>query len=242
MKRLWIGFFAAMVWLSATAGVDLFPITVDVQDKEALQRGARLFMNYCSGCHSLRYLRYNRMASDLGLTTFSGEVDNDLLVNNLIFTKAMAHDPIQISMPETDARQWFGRVPPDLSLSARERGPRWLYTYLNSFYADTTRPFGANNALVPDVAMPNVLAPLRGHVIAEHPHGVAPGQLVLVASGEMSEQQFDSALHDLVTFLVYVAEPAQLIRYRLGLFVMIYLSFFIMVAYQLKVFYWRRIK
>ena len=220
----------------------LLPIDTDVQDPARLQRGAKIFMNYCSGCHSLRFMRYNRMARDLGLTTFTGEIDTDLLKNNLIFTTAQIQDPIQISMPPTDARQWFGQTPPDLSLSARERGADWIYTYLKSFYVDKSRPFGANNLLVPDVAMPNILAPLQGSVIAEN-HGDSmdrqkPLDIVLVARGEMTEQEFDSALQDLVTFLVYVAEPVQLIRYRIGVFVLLFLLIFLVVAYRLKRSYW----
>ena len=216
----------------------LLPIDTDVQDPARLQRGAKIFMNYCSGCHSLRFMRYNRMARDLGLTTFTGEIDTDLLKNNLIFTTAQIQDPIQISMPPTDARQWFGRTPPDLSLSARERGADWIYTYLKSFYVDKSRPFGANNLLVPDVAMPNILAPLQGNVIAEKNSELKPSDIVLVARGEMTEQEFDSALQDLVTFLVYVAEPVQLIRYRIGVFVLLFLLVFLVVAYRLKRSYW----
>jgi ubiquinol-cytochrome c reductase cytochrome c1 subunit len=223
--------------------VDLLPLTVDLHDTAALQRGAKVFMNYCSGCHSLRYMRYNRMAKDLELMTFSGAIDTHLLVSNLIFTKATVYEPIVNSMPETDARQWFGRVPPDLSLAARERGSAWIYTYLKSFYLDTTRPFGANNLLVPDVSMPNVLAPLEGTVIAVHQktHEDHPLSLVLIEQGEMSPQQFNRTLQDLVTFLTYVAEPVQLIRYRMGLIVILFLFVFFMVAYQLKTMYWRNL-
>jgi ubiquinol-cytochrome c reductase cytochrome c1 subunit len=244
MIRLFLALISA-AWLQmAVAQVEIASVAIDLHDKARLQRGATLYMNYCSGCHSLRYMRYNRMAKDLGLTTFSGEVDNDLLVSNLIFTSAEVHDPIRISMPEVDARQWFGRLPPDLSLSARERGPDWIYTYLKSFYADSSRPFGANNALVPDVAMPNVLGPLAGIVVADserHLAGQPPSHLVLHEPGEMSPQQFDSALQDLVTFLVYVGEPAQLVRYKLGFFVLLFLCVFLVFAYQLKRSYWRNI-
>ena len=163
---LLIGLLITSLPAAATTPVKLASIDVDVQIQSRIQRGAKLFMNYCSGCHSLRYMRYNRMAEDLGLTTFDGELDQDLLVSNLIFTSATIYDPIQISMPPVDAQQWFGITPPDLSLSARERGPEWIYTYLKSFYADDSRPFGTNNLLVPDVAMPNILAPLAGKVIA----------------------------------------------------------------------------
>lgn len=244
MKKILLCLILMISWIQiAVADAELIPVTIDLQDSEKLQRGARIFMNYCSGCHSLRYMRYNRMANDLGLTTFTGDIDSDLLVSNLIFTTAKVYDPIQNSMPAEDARQWFGRVPPDLSLSARERGAEWLYTYLKSFYFDKKRPFGANNALVPDVAMPNVLAPLEGRVIAEPQADSAnqrlPMHLVLIERGEMTEQQFDSTLQDLVTFLVYVGEPAQLVRHRIGVIVILFLCIFLIVAYLLKRAYWR---
>ena len=242
MNKLLLGLFIMISWGSVFADdIELLPVTVDVRDTASLQRGAKFFMNYCSGCHSLRFMRYNRMAQDLGLTTFTGEVDSDLLVSNLIFTTAKIHDPIQNSMPAVDAQQWFGRVPPDLSLAARTRGSAWIYTYLKSFYADKKRPFGANNALVPDVTMPNILAPLEGRVINESSEHELPLRLVLVEHGEMSQQQFDSALHDLVTFLVYVAEPVQLIRYRMGVVVMLFLGLFLILAYRLKRVFWRNI-
>ena len=242
-KTLWLCLLIASSWMPiALADEPLLPIHIDVHDTAKLQRGAKVFMNYCSGCHSLRYMRYNRMAKDLGLTTFTGDIDSDLLINNLIFTTAKLHDPIENSMPANDARQWFGRVPPDLSLSAREHGAPWIYTYLKSFYLDKKRPFGANNALVPDVAMPNILAPLEGKVIAETPaNHHLPVRRILIKPGEMSQQQFDSTLQDLVTFLAYVAEPVQLVRYRIGIFVIVFLCFFLLVAYQLKKIYWRQV-
>lgn len=222
------------------------PLKIDVSNKVQLQHGAQLFMNYCSGCHALRYMRYNQMAHDLGLTTFDGHIDQNLLINNLIFTQARIADPIQISMPVADARQWFGKAPPDLSLSARQRGATWLYTYLKSYYLDDTRPYRANNLLVPNVAMPNVLAPLQGIVVrrqAQHAKNeLLDETLVLVKKGEISAQEFDLALQDLVTFLVYVGEPAQLIRYRLGIGVTIFLIIFASMAYQLKRIYWKKVK
>lgn len=247
MNKFVLVMLIIMSWMHAfAANIDaLLPIKIDLQNTEKLQRGATFFMNYCSGCHALRYLRYNRMARDLGLTTFSGEIDTDLLVNNLIFTSAKMADPIQVSMPEEDALQWFGRVPPDLSLSARERGPEWIYTYLKSFYVDKTRPFGANNLIMPDVAMPNVLAPLGGIVIAKYTnntHQKLPSALVLVEPGEMNQQQFDSALKDLVTFLVYVAEPVKLVRYQFGVVVIVFLCIFLVVAYRLKKNYWKNVQ
>lgn len=185
-------------------------------EQAKLRHGAKIFMSYCSGCHSLRYLRYNRMASDLGLS-----FDKDLLVNNLVATQIKKEDPIQISLAPTDARAWFGMVPPDLSLITREKGALWVHTYLKSFYADKSRPFGTNNTLVPEVAMPNVLKPLYD---------------------EVNQEQFEKMLEDLVNFLVYVGEPAKLVRYRLGVFVLTFLFIFIVVAYELKNIYWKKEK
>ncbi|MBN9227639.1 MULTISPECIES: cytochrome c1 [Legionella] len=196
------------------------PVEFNVQDKASLQRGARLFMNYCSGCHSLKYLRYNHMAKGLGLTRFDGQINEDLLKNNLIFTQATINDPIRIALPPEDAKQWFGVVPPDLSLVAREKGTRWLYSYLNGFYKDEARPFGTNNRLVPDVAMPNILDTLNH---------------------ELPSGQFNMNLQDLVTFLAYVGEPIQPLRYRMGFFVVGFLFVLFLVAVGLKTVYWRKI-
>ncbi|KTC91933.1 cytochrome c1 [Legionella cincinnatiensis] len=195
-------------------------LSIDIDDKASLQRGAKLFMNYCSGCHSLKYLRYNRMAKGLGLMRFAGQIDEDLLKNNLIFTQATIHDPIQIAMPPEDAKQWFGIVPPDLSLIVRAKGAKWLYNYLSSFYKDDSRPFGTNNYLVPDVAMPNILDTLHD---------------------KMQSRQFDESLLDLVTFLTYVSEPTKTERYHLGFFVIGFLVILFLVSLCLKIVYWRKI-
>lgn len=249
MNKFFI-FIIGLVWITAVTateinGVSLLPVTIDLHDKEALQRGARMYMNYCSGCHSLQYLRYNRMAEDLGLTTFDGAVDENLLLNNLIFTHAQIYDPIKISMPPIDARQWFGIMPPDLSLVARARGASWLYTYLKSFYADDSRPFGSNNLLFPLVAMPNVLEPLSGKVVAlkspQNSKNTATPSLMQVEKGTMNNLEFNSALQDLITFLVYTSEPSRLLRYRLGGFVLVFLLLFTVVIYRLKKAYWKKI-
>lgn len=248
MKRVVLFALIAMVAVTHAAtnsAVSIEPIAIDLNDKEALQRGAALYMNYCSGCHSIKYMRYNRMAKDMGLTTFTGEVDNNLLYNNLVFTEAKAHDPIRIAMPAEEARTWFGVIPPDLSLTAREKGSAWIYTYLTSFYADKTRPYGANNLLVPGVAMPNVLLPLSGRRVAIK--DTVDGKEIIdylqtVESGEMTPQRFDSAVRDLVHFLTYVSEPAQLVRYRIGVGVLLFLGLFLIVAYLLKKTFWQAIK
>ncbi|MBA2709896.1 MAG: cytochrome c1 [Tatlockia sp.] len=175
-------------------------------------------MNYCSGCHSLRYMRYNRIAKDLGLTTSGKKVDATLL-SNLIFTSAKISDPVRIAMPKTDATKWFGLMPPDLSLSARERGPVWIYRFLTEYYPDKTRPFGTNNRLVPDTAMPDVLYPLKG----------------------LNQDEYKKNLDDLLTFLVYVGEPIKILRFQIGWFVIVFLGIFSIVAYFLKQIYWKKI-
>lgn len=217
-------------------------LSINVQNKASLQRGAKLFMNYCSGCHSLKYLRYNRMAVDLGLMTHDGQLDEGLLKNNLIFTQATIYDPIEVAIPPEDAKQWFGIVPPDLSLTARDRGALWLYTYLKSFYSDNLQAFGTNNLLFPEVAMPNILEPLIGKTVLMHNKGDDKPYLQLIGQGEMSPAQLNEALNDLVTFLVYVGEPGQLIRYQLGICVIAFLFALFFVAYWLQRIYWRRIK
>lgn len=242
----------AMVGKAADSSYPLERVEVDVGDRPALQRGAKMFMNYCSGCHSLQYLRYNRMAKDLGLLTFDGRLDKDLLYNNLIFTTAKAHDPIEIAMPKEDARQWFGVLPPDLSLVARVRGEDWLYTYLHSFYRDKKRPFGSNNALFKDVAMPNVLANLQGEQIAKYKieRVSIDGKkrklkkldyLQRLSDGDMTEHEFDQAVKDIVTFLVYTAEPMKLERQRMGWWVIGFLLLVFVFAYWMKRDYWREI-
>ncbi|GGI83131.1 cytochrome c [Legionella impletisoli] len=229
---------------AADAEIDWHEVKINLSNQASLQRGAKYFMNYCSGCHSLKYLRYSQMAKGLGLITFDGSIAKDLLMNNLVFTKATVYDPIEIAMPREDAEQWFGRMPPDLTLSAREKGANWIYTYLKSFYKDESRPFGSNNRLVPDVSMPNILAPLQGEVIALNPdqsNDPSHLKLALVEQGIMTQQQFDSMLQDLVNFLVYAAEPNLLKRYTIGSVVIAFLIILAVFAYLLKRVYWKKI-
>ncbi|WP_058533312.1 cytochrome c1 [Legionella saoudiensis] len=211
-----------------------------MDNKPSLQRGAKLYMNYCSGCHSLKYLRYNHMAEGLGLIGFDGRIDEDLLKNNLIFTDATVNDPIRIALPPEDAKQWFGVVPPDLSLVTREKGANWLFSYLKSFYTDNSRPFGVNNLMVPGVAMPNILEPLIGEMTLVPGTKEQAPHLSLVKEGELSAAQLDSLLQDLVSFLIYVGEPTQAIRHRLGGIVLAFLLVFLLVVFALKRVYWQK--
>ncbi len=226
------------IWSINSNTQGLLPI---VQDKPALQRGARTFMNYCSGCHSLKYLRYNRMAEGLGLIGYDGRTDEDLLTNNLIFTTAKVNDPIRIALPPEDAKQWFGVVPPDLSLVAKEKGQSWLYQYLQSFYNDNSRPFGTNNLLVPGVAMPDILAPLAGEKVLIRNNENGSLHLMLASHGELNGAQLDLLIQDLVGFLVYVSEPELAVRYQIGIFVVGFFLIFLLVAIYLKKLYWQKI-
>lgn len=224
---------------------------VQLNNKAALQKGAKLFMNFCASCHTLKYLRYNQLARDLELTDYQGQIDTNLLYNNIIFTKSKVHEPVENAMPKVDARQWFGVEPPDLSLIAKVRSPDWLYSYLTGFYTDPSRPFGVNNLVAPDVAMPNVLVNMQGEqfpLFREETvrlNGTYISQTVegvlLLKRGVMYEQEFNSAVSDLVTFLVYVSEPIKTKRITIGIGVIFFLVLLLAVVYCLKKNYWKNI-
>ena len=234
-------------------GINLLKAPINISDILSLQRGAKLYINYCSGCHSLNFIRYNRVAQDLKLVDKDNQIDGQLLKNNLIFTGAKISDPIQTGIRKEDAKSWFGVAPPDLSLIARSRGSDWLYTYLLSFYRDRTRPFGANNLLFNETAMPDVLVLLRGTQIPVYQikNVVVDGKsqqireikhLVITESGTMSPQQFNTAVADIVNFLTYVGEPTKPTRQSFGIWVVGYLILFAAVTYFLKKEYWKKIK
>lgn len=144
--------------LLASGGEETLSANIRSGDKIAIQKGARTYMNYCVACHSMKYMRYETLVEGAGIPA-------DILQKNLMFTGDRVTDHITNNLPEQDAKEWFGIVPPDLTLVARVRGVDWLYTYLKSFYTDTKRPFGVNNTLFKDVAMPHVLAPLQGEQV-----------------------------------------------------------------------------
>ena len=234
--------FAAAMLLSfsalAAAGGPVQHAGTDLSDKASLQRGAQLFMNYCSSCHSLKYLRYSRMAEDLGLT--EGEV-----MENLNFTGAKFGEQILTAMPAEGAAQWFGTVPPDLSLTSRVRGPDWIFSYLKAFHIDDSRPLGWNNTVFPNASMPNVLWELQG--IQQPVYGgqdEATGEplidrLEISTPGSMNAAEFDQAARDITAFLEYAGEPIALKREAIGVWVMLFLAFFTFLAWLLKKEYWK---
>ncbi len=212
---------------------------VDLHDTASLQRGARLFVNYCMGCHSLDYMRYNRLGQDIGLSEAQ-------VRDNLVIGDAKVGDTMGVSMRAADAAKWFGVAPPDLSVVARARGADWLYSYLIGFYADDnpSRPFGVNNLVFKDVAMPHVLWRLQG---VQQPVFAEPDEsgqrpitgLEAGTAGEMQPGEFRLAMHDLVNFLVYVGEPAQLLRARIGPWVLLFLALLFVLSRALYKEYWR---
>lgn len=212
----------------------------DVANVASLQRGARNFVNYCMGCHSAQYVRYNRLGQDLG-------INEDQLVANLMFAAEKPHETMQIAMPEEDAQRWFGQPPPDLSLIARSRGPDYLYNFLRTFYLDDTTPTGVNNLCLENASMPHVLWELQGLQRLVEPddedeHGTATPSLELAVAGTLSPEEYDQFVRDTVNFLEYIGEPIQLERRRLGVWVLAFLFVFGLFAYLLKSEIWKDIK
>ncbi len=242
MKKWIVILFAMLPSLAMAAGasVHLDKAHVDLTDKASLQNGAKLFMNYCFGCHSTQYQRYERVATDL-------EIPADLMKENLIFNpEAKIGDLMVNSMPPKQAANWFGAPPPDLTLVARVRGADWIYTYLRSFYVDPSRPFGVNNIVFPSVGMPHVLEELQGIPTPVYGTKHVDGEEVQIVvgtetdgTGELSTGEYDKAVGDLVNFLVYSGDPVQLERHAIGWWVMGFLVILTIIVVLLKKEYWR---
>lgn len=244
-------------------GVATQHANIDVHDKESLQNGAKYYMNYCMGCHSLKFSRYNRMAEDMGLnesSDFTADEVTALLKENLIFTRDEdgKQDKVGALMKNAystkAAAEAFGTAVPDLSLVGRSRGTDWIYSYLKGFYTDPSRPMGVNNTVFKDVGMPNVLWELQGTQELEHSnvddkvdddhhggHDEGP-KLTITKPGKMSEAEFDTVARDITNFLTYVSEPAQLSRYTIGIFVLLFLLVLWGFSYALSKEYWKDIK
>lgn len=227
----------------AAEGVMTGKVQVDVGNPASLQRGARNFVNYCMGCHSAQYVRYNRLAQDL-------QISDRQLIDNLMFAAQKPTETMTIAMQPDDSRSWFGVAPPDLSLIARNRGAEYLYNFLRGFYLDPSRPTGVNNLMLPNAAMPHVLWELQGAQEAEFVEESIDGgaaQKVFkgfrqVTPGKLSPEEFDRFIRDIVDFLAYVGEPMQLERQRLGLWVLAFLLVFGILAYLLKQEIWKDVK
>ncbi|NND65171.1 MAG: cytochrome c1 [Gammaproteobacteria bacterium] len=216
---------------------------IDPTNVSSLQRGARNFMNYCSGCHSAKYVRYSRVADDLG-------IPEDMLKKNLMFTSERVHDTIKVAMPTADAAVWFGKAPPDLSLVARSRGADWLYGFLKTYYLEEFSPTGVNNLTFPNTGMPHVLWELQGwQRPVFHPVEGADGErrdelvgVEPIGDGLLNPDEYDVFVRDLVNFLDYLGEPVKAKRTRLGVKVIAFLLVFTLLAWALKREYWKDIK
>ena len=186
----------------------------DISDTASLQNGAKLFMNYCSGCHAIGFMRYNRIAQDLNLS-------DSLVAEHLMFAGEKPGETITTAMPKEDAAKWFGTAPPDLSLVARSKGTDWIYTYLRGFYEDDSKVFGVNNKVLENASMPDALWSLKE---------------------KGSEAEFNQNVRDITNFLDYVGEPAKLIRTSLGIWVLLFLGVLLVLTYLLKKEYWKDVK
>jgi ubiquinol-cytochrome c reductase cytochrome c1 subunit len=223
----------------AEGAVHLDHAGTDIHNEASLQRGARNFVNYCLGCHSAQYVRWNRVGSDLG-------IGDSELQQYLMFSGGKPFDTMQSAMPRAQAIEWFGAAAPDLSLIARSRGVDYLYTFLRSFYADASRPSGVNNLVLPNAAMPHVLAGLQGVKTARielvtH-EGQTSKQVVGLADGTpgtLSAEEYDSFVRDTVNFLDYIGEPVKAKRQSMGVWVVLFLLVFWLFTYLLKKEYWK---
>ena len=270
MKRVLL---AAVLWAvagtshAAGGAIQLLDAKVDLGDRASLQNGARLFVNYCLSCHALSYMRYNRIGEDLGLT-------DDQVENNLLLAGDKVVERMTVAMDPADAEEWFGVVPPDLSVIARAKGADYLYSYLVTFYNDDNpaRPFGVNNVVLSGAAMPHVLWPLGGHqeYVAEQVNGTikseavtgletqgdeilvhrsvtldggevvsATDRLRVATPGSEVPGQFRGEVRDLVNFLVYAAEPAQLERYGMGIWVLLFLAVLFVLSRMMYKEFWK---
>ena len=244
MKKLACLFVLALLPAAVFAESEpsLLQAKVNLNNTASLQRGAKYFVNYCVGCHSAQYVRYNRVGEDLGL--------NDAqLENYLMPAGAKTSDTMTSALQPADAEKWFNRAPPDLSLEARSRGADWIYSYLKSFYVDPKSPTGANNLMLPNAAMPDVVWELQGmqQPVYKAENGEDGSTLTVfdhfeqVSQGKLTPEQYDQVAMDLTNFLSYIAEPVQLERRDLGLKVIGFLILFFLFAFMLKREIWKKV-
>jgi ubiquinol-cytochrome c reductase cytochrome c1 subunit len=240
---LFAGLLGASCAASAAEPV-MEPANNNVANVASLQRGAKYFVNYCLGCHSAKYVRYNRLSQDLELT-------EQQLISNLMFTGERPFDTMQNAMRPEDAVRWFGIAPPDLSLIARSRGADYIFNYLRGFYQDESTATGANNIVLPNTAMPYVFWELQGirklravedDATDQNEEDGQDDQFEIIRSGTMTSEEFDQLVRDIVNFLDYIGEPMQLRREALGIRVIAFLLVFLFFAYLLKKEIWKDVK
>lgn len=235
---------------AAGGGITLQPAGNDVGDVASLQRGARNFVNYCMGCHSAKYIRYNKLQEALQLT-------EEQVVENLMFAATKVDEMMVSAMPADDAGRWFGQAPPDLTLVARSRGTAWIYTFLKTFYVDDKAMTGTNNLALPNASMPHVLWELQGLRSASFntstdqdtgetvEHFGDPAyfdSFTQVTEGTLSPEEYDRFVRDIVNFLDWAGTPEQVERFTLGVWVLIFLFVFLIFAWLLKIEIWKDVK
>ncbi len=241
------GLVGALLLLGATqsfaaGGAALEHADIDPGNIASLQRGARNFMNYCSGCHSAQYVRFSTIGRDL-------ELSDEQLSENLMFNADKTFETINVSMPNSAAERWFGTAPPDLSLIGRAKGADYIYSFLKSFYVEDGSPTGVNNTVLAGTSMPHVLWELQGFqnaIFTEHTEEGVTTQhfegFEAHSEGLLDAEGYDEFVRDITNFLVYVAEPIRSERRTLGVWVLIYLIFFWIIAVMLKKQIWKDVK
>lgn len=235
-----IFFLFPIAFFSSENSYHLQKAYVDHKDMPSLQRGADMFMKNCLGCHGLKYVRYKGLAEGIGVID-KGIVDEEYIKNNWTFNDDInVNDYVVSPIDKNDALNWFGILPPDLSLVTKYRGSDWVYTYLKSFYKDVDKTWGVNNLIFPDVAMPHVLNHIQGNQIL-----VKNGEkyvLQLAKEGSISPKDYNIVVSDIVNFLSYVGEPFKEKRETIGIYVMFFLICFAILSYFLKKEFWKDIK
>lgn len=234
-----VALFVAAEGFAAGGGAELAPVNIDPGDISSLQRGARNFMNYCSGCHSAQYVRFNTIGKYL-------ELSEEQLVDNLMFNAEKTFETIQASMRAADAARWYGTAPPDLSLMARSKGADYIYNFLKGFYLDPASPTGVDNIVLAGTSMPHVLWELQGYqkgIFTEHTvEGVTSHVFEgfeQVSDGLMDTEDYGDFVRDTVNFLTYIAEPIRAERRKLGVWVIAFLLVFLVIASMLKKQIWK---
>ena len=252
IKKILLLLALALVGTAQAAGGgiawDKFP-TEKLTDRAALQEGAKLFVNYCLNCHAASYMRFNRM-TEIGLTP-------EEIKNNLLFTSDKVGETMKVSLDAKQAKEWFGATPPDLTVIARSRsaagqgsGADYLYTYLRTYYRDDSKPTGWNNLAFPSVGMPHVLWELQGErrpifeKKTEHGHEleVFTGKWEVVKPGTLDAREYDAAVANLVAFMQWMGEPAAKTRVQIGVWVLLFLAVFTVIAWRLNAAYWKDVK
>jgi len=229
--RFFIIIFLFISPLSFSAeNIELSKAPVDLTDNLSLQRGAKIFTNYCLNCHSAKYMRYSNL-QDIGLSA-------ETIKNDLLFTGNKIGDTMSVNMSMKDSKKWFGAAPPDLSVVARSRGADWIYSYMRGFYRDPTRPMGWNNTVYVNSAMPHILWELEGEKILNP----KTKKLEKFSSGKLNAKEYDATIADLTNYLVYMSEPDQLKRKKMGYYVIGFLLLLLFLTINLKKEYWRDIK